>query len=202
MEPVFMILAKSAATGACLALDRASSPHEIPYQILRDRLSADGQILSWPTMAPDKAPEGSITIDDSAASLSGSWKPSSAVKPFHGTGYHHDSAAANPATTAVFNATLPHPGSWEIQVACAPHENRAPKVRLSILSASGPIETSINQKLGGKPLFISVGTFNLPAATSVTVSSINANGHVILDAIRFIPARSPTPQAPTTPPSR
>ena len=202
MEPVFMILAQSAATGACLALDRASSPHEIPYQILRDRLAADGQILSWPSSAPDKAPEGSITIDDSAASLSGSWKPSSAVKPFHGTGYHHDSATANPASTAVFNATLPHPGAWEIQVACAPHENRAPKVRLSILTSNGPLETSINQQLGGKPLFISVGTFNLPAATSVTFSSKNANGHVILDAVRFIPAKSPTPQAPTTPPSR
>jgi hypothetical protein len=56
MEPVFMILAQSAATGACLALDRASSPHEIPYQILRDRLAADGQILSWPSTPPSKSP--------------------------------------------------------------------------------------------------------------------------------------------------
>jgi hypothetical protein len=72
MEPVFMILAQSAATGACLALDRASSPHEIPSQILRDRLAADGQILSPsasspPNPPPLKPPPPRLPADPSAA---------------------------------------------------------------------------------------------------------------------------------------
>jgi hypothetical protein len=45
MEPVFMILAQSAATAACLAIDDGSSVQQVPYEKLRVRLLADGQKL-------------------------------------------------------------------------------------------------------------------------------------------------------------
>ncbi len=45
MEPVFMILAQSAATAAVLAIDGATTVQEIAYPRLRERLLADGQIL-------------------------------------------------------------------------------------------------------------------------------------------------------------
>jgi flavin-dependent dehydrogenase len=47
MEPVFMILAQSAATAASLALDGNGVVQDVPYARLRDRLLADGQILEW-----------------------------------------------------------------------------------------------------------------------------------------------------------
>jgi hypothetical protein len=50
MEPVFMILAQAAATGACLALESGVSLAELPYAVLRERLLADGQILEFGTM--------------------------------------------------------------------------------------------------------------------------------------------------------
>jgi hypothetical protein len=50
MEPVFMILAQSAATGACLALETGVTLAELPYGTLRERLLADGQILEFGTM--------------------------------------------------------------------------------------------------------------------------------------------------------
>jgi hypothetical protein len=48
MEPVFMVLGQSAATAACLALDRGIALQDLPYEPLRESLLSDGQILSWP----------------------------------------------------------------------------------------------------------------------------------------------------------
>lgn len=45
MEPVFMILGQSAATMASLAIDKKSAVQEVPYEQLRARLLADGQVL-------------------------------------------------------------------------------------------------------------------------------------------------------------
>jgi hypothetical protein len=47
MEPVFMILAQSAATAAALALEGNGVVQDVPYPRLRERLRADGQILDW-----------------------------------------------------------------------------------------------------------------------------------------------------------
>ena len=54
MEPVFMILAQSAATAACLAIDAKSSLHQLPYDSLRTRLIADGQILEFGQLPPSR----------------------------------------------------------------------------------------------------------------------------------------------------
>ena len=49
MEPVFMVLGQSAATAASLAIDGKISLQDLPYDALRERLSADGQIIDWQT---------------------------------------------------------------------------------------------------------------------------------------------------------
>lgn len=46
MEPVFMILGQSAATAAVLAIDGKTSVQDVPYAKLKERLLADGQILT------------------------------------------------------------------------------------------------------------------------------------------------------------
>ncbi len=51
MEPVFMILGQSAATAAALAIDGGVPVQEVPYERLRERLLADGQVLEF-TPAP------------------------------------------------------------------------------------------------------------------------------------------------------
>ena len=46
MEPVFMILGQSAATAAVLAIDAGGPVQKVEYATLRERLLADGQVLS------------------------------------------------------------------------------------------------------------------------------------------------------------
>lgn len=48
MEPVFMILAQSAATAAAFAIDEKCPIQKVPYSTLRERLLFDGQILNSP----------------------------------------------------------------------------------------------------------------------------------------------------------
>lgn len=46
MEPQYMVLGQSAATAACLCLDKACSVQELDYDSLKERLEKDGQILA------------------------------------------------------------------------------------------------------------------------------------------------------------
>jgi hypothetical protein len=46
MEPVFMVTSQSAATAACLAIDGNRPVQEVDYAKLRERLLADGQVLT------------------------------------------------------------------------------------------------------------------------------------------------------------
>jgi hypothetical protein len=52
MEPVFMVLGQSSATAAALAIDAGVGLQEVPYERLRERLLADGQVLEWTTTKP------------------------------------------------------------------------------------------------------------------------------------------------------
>jgi hypothetical protein len=47
MEPVFMTLSQSAATAACLAIDKDQPVQDVSYPALRARLLADQQVLTW-----------------------------------------------------------------------------------------------------------------------------------------------------------
>lgn len=48
MEPVFMLLAQSAASAACLAIDDNGAVQNVSYPKLRAQLEKDGQVLNWP----------------------------------------------------------------------------------------------------------------------------------------------------------
>ncbi|MFM1874241.1 MAG: hypothetical protein RL398_3663 [Planctomycetota bacterium] len=49
MEPVFMVLAQSAAIAAGLALEQGKTVQDVAYGELQPRLLAAGQVLTWPT---------------------------------------------------------------------------------------------------------------------------------------------------------
>lgn len=49
MEPVFMVLGESSATGAGIAIRRGVTVQAVPYDVLASQLRANGQILAWVT---------------------------------------------------------------------------------------------------------------------------------------------------------
>ena len=56
MEPVFMLLGQAAATAAALAIDGGVAVQDVPYDPLRRRLLADGQVLEY--RGPPRLPAG------------------------------------------------------------------------------------------------------------------------------------------------
>ncbi|MEL7336818.1 MAG: FAD-dependent oxidoreductase, partial [Planctomycetota bacterium] len=47
MEPVFMLLGQSAATASCMSIDASQAVQDVNYSVLKERLLADKQILTY-----------------------------------------------------------------------------------------------------------------------------------------------------------
>jgi len=195
MEPVFMILGQSAATVAALAIDRDEPVQKVPYDVLRERLLKDGQVLEYANSAGSRtgiAPKqlDGIVVDDSQATRKGNWLPSSAVGKFVGSGYVHNNKAQEP-TSLRFETKLPEAGEYEVRLAYPAHANRAPKVAVVVEHAGGATTVIIDQRKTpkGDGLFESLGTFTFspdrPAV--VTISNDGATGYVVADAVQWLP---------------
>ncbi|MDF2374868.1 MAG: FAD-dependent oxidoreductase [Verrucomicrobiales bacterium] len=194
MEPVFMVLAQSAATAASLAIDEGIPIQEVEYKQLQTRLAEDGQILEY-TAPPQAAAnyttisslEG-IVVDDSEARLEGPWSPSSLRKGIH-QGYYHDGGTTDGNSSATFLAELPKPGKYEVQVAYGVNGNRATNVPVRITHAGGNHDVKLNQREAPKVgrLFTSVGTFPFEKSGKVVISNHDVDGYVVIDAVRWLP---------------
>lgn len=189
-----MVLGQSAATAASLAIDGGVAVQAVPYESLKARLLADGQVLSYtppPRPAANYTPlDGlkGIVVDDTAAKLTGDWLASILPSGIH-QGYRHDNDARDGKCAAAFTAKLPAPGKYEVQVAWSPNANRATRVAVTIDHAGGQTVVAVNQRLkpGIDGLFGSVGTYAFGETGTVTLSNAGVDGHVIIDAVRWVP---------------
>jgi len=186
MEPVFMVLGQSAATAACLALDAAVSIQDVPYETLKERLERDGQILNYGASYQQSQLDG-IIVDDTKAILSGNWKQSTLLAGYR-MGYKHDGDARDGKSSATFAAKLPKPGKYEVQIAWTSNPNRATNVPVLIKHAQGIERFVLNQRedpnldIG----FHRLGMFPCGRNAEVIISNKGTNGHVIIDAVRWV----------------
>lgn len=190
MEPVFMILGQSAATAACLAIDRQCSVQNLPYSSLRERLLADGQVLelSRPTAARSRVQLEGIVVDDEAAELTGEWQLSSANSPFFGAGYRHDGNQQQGEKSARFTAQLPA-GRYEVRVAYPPNQNRSSQVEVRVSHRGGTAARTINQRLRPEldGIAVSLGQFEFAESGTVEILNRGSDGYVVIDAVQFLP---------------
>ncbi|MDG2125048.1 MAG: FAD-dependent oxidoreductase [Verrucomicrobiales bacterium] len=195
MEPVFMILGQSAATAAAIAIDSNIAVQDVPYADLRAKLVEDGQILEYdgpakPTAGIDPKTLSGTVIDDSQATLTGHWTTSTSIQPFVHAGYRHDSDRRDGGSTAVFKAEL-KPGFYQVHIAYSANPNRASNVPITITTKDGPLEVTLDQRK--KPdhsnLTTRVASSFFGTGSTVTISNKNTDGHVIIDAVQFIPAK-------------
>ena len=199
MEPVFMILAQSAATAAGLALDANLAVQDVPYPALRAKLETDGQILQYAASAADaeahargldpKSLPGAV-VDDDQAILFGTWQSSGAASNFVGHGYRHEGKGDAGPATARFEAKLPKAGRYEVRMTWPANTNRASNVPITVEHANGKDSQQLNQKVPSaqKGGFSVLGTFsftpNSPA--TVVVGNQGADGYVVIDAVQWI----------------
>lgn len=197
MEPVFMILAQSAATAAVMAIDDGLAVQDLPYEKLRERLIADGQILEYDgPIAGGKGKAVSklagIVVDDEKAEMTGQWKPSSSNGHFVGFGYRHDENKDKGKYKAVFSAEIPEAGTYHVRVSYPKNSNRATNVPVTV-EASGQKKTlTLNQrKVASDDLFHELGEFSFQKGETarVTISNHDTDGYVIIDAVQWLPSK-------------
>ena len=201
MEPVFMILAQSAATAAVQSLSEEVPVQDIDYPALQARLMADDQVLEMSNRKQGAAKGMKIAslkgiiVDDNAAQLEGDWQENNVVGPFIADGYRHDADAAKGKLAASFETEL-KPGSYEVRLAFPAHANRAKKVPVTIVHEGGTTVKYINQrgKASKANLFVSLGTFEFGKQGAVVIRNEGTHGHVAIDAVQFLPREERKPQ--------
>jgi hypothetical protein len=200
MEPVFMVLGQSAATAAGLAIEGNTSVQAIDYGALKERLLASGQMLDFVTAAAtggghglDKAKLPGVVLDDPDATLKGFEQTGHVSGNFVGDGYRHDGNADKGAMTARFTPSLPSAGKYRISISYSTNANRATNVPVTIHHAGGETKVLVNQKAApkGDAPFHAVGTFEFAAGKDgwVEIGNAGTDGHVIVDAVQWLPAK-------------
>jgi hypothetical protein len=148
-----------------------------------------------------------IVLDDTQAKQVGRWTHSKYSGRFIGDGYLHDGNADKGQKTLTFVPEFPRAGRYEVRLAYVPGGNRATKVPVNILHLDGEFTGHINQRevppIDGR--FVSLGTFRFEKGSQwfVMVSNEDRSGHVIVDAVQFLPeeliadsqAAAPKPEA-------
>jgi hypothetical protein len=133
-----------------------------------------------------------VTIDDKEAKLVGVWKPSTFTRPYVGDGYLHDDRAGKGEKSATFTPKLPKAGEYEVYVSYTTGPTRATNVPVTVRHAGGEDTVRINQQEPPKVdgLFRLIGKYRFEAGDrgSVVISNAGTEGHVIVDAVRFVPA--------------
>ncbi|MCC6507953.1 MAG: DUF1549 domain-containing protein [Pirellulaceae bacterium] len=132
-----------------------------------------------------------IVIDDTEAEKVGEWKESGSVGPYVGAGYIHDLSQADISKTVTFEPKALPPGSSTVRFSYTHAENRTSQAAVRVFSADGEKMVSVNQRMPPTidGLWISLGEFRFEkdGQAFVLVSNEQADGHVVADAVQFLP---------------
>lgn len=137
-------------------------------------------------------------VDDRDAKLVGKWKESSAIGSAVGEGYRHDENTPKGMATATFEPAELAGGNYEVRMAYSASTNRASNVLVYVFSAEGEAELTIDQRrqptIDG--LWVSLGhyRFEQDGQAFVLVTNEGSDGHVIVDAIQFLPVGEDVPK--------
>ncbi|MEW6306127.1 MAG: DUF1553 domain-containing protein [Verrucomicrobiota bacterium] len=132
-----------------------------------------------------------VVVDDSQAKAVGEWQHSTYSKHFVGDGYLHDLNTGKGEKTLTFMPGTLKAGRYEVRLAYVPANNRATNVPVTIFSGDGEKTVVVNQQetppIAGR--FVSLGQYRFEqnGAGFVILSTEGTKGHVIADAVQFIP---------------
>ncbi len=132
-----------------------------------------------------------VTVDDKQAKLVGQWTNSKFSPNFVGEGYLHDEKMGKGEKSVSWTPDLPSPGRYEVRISYAGGNGRDAAVPITIVHADGTAQLKLDQTKPGTidKLFQPLGTFRFERGTagSVQLSNAGTTGHVIADAVQFIP---------------
>lgn len=178
-----------------------SSEEQQAFAVNTDRLtSLQKQIASLKGALSSKGSKSTVlaveqlpgfVVDNLNAKKIGEWDDSSSVANYVGSGYLHDRNQKRGEKSVTFECTEMPTGKYIVRVAYAPGENRSSRTQVRVFSADGDQAFSIDQKKSPSDdgLWQTLGTFNFEKGGQafVIISNEGADGHVIADAVQFLP---------------
>lgn len=198
MEPVFMILAHSAATAASIAIDDEVDVQRVSYEKLSKKLLEDGQILELPMndfiangIGIDPKSLTGIVVEGTEVQFTGDWTKSSSLRPFVGNSYFHDDNGGKGMREASFPFFTEKSGLHELRVSFIPSSNRAGEVKYIVNNEKGSDTILVDQRKEGNidKIWHSLGSFEFVRnkAYKVSLKNEDSEGYVIVDALQIIP---------------
>ena len=132
-----------------------------------------------------------IVIDDVDAQKVGQWKESTTVRPFVGASYVHDLHDGTSTKSITFEPKALPPGTYSVRFSYTASANRTSKALVRVFSADGEKTITINQQESPPidDLWVSLGDyrFEKDGQAFVLVTNEGADGHVVADAVQFLP---------------
>jgi cytochrome c553 len=132
-------------------------------------------------------------VDDAQATAVGAWTVSRFSPSYIGDGYRHDDNAGKGEKSLTFEPKLAAAGVHEVRLAYNAAGARASNVPVTVFHADGETTLTVDQRaeppLDGR--FVSLGRFRFePGGPGfVLVSNQGTDGHVIADAVQWLPVR-------------
>ena len=196
MEPVFMVLAQSAAMAAVLAIDSQQSVQDIDVQKLQN-------VLKTNPLADKSEPEILLDNDVTPANVSskGNWQTSSKGGKYAATQLNDNSKGAE-LKTVTFTPDIQKAGRYDVYLFNASpgggggnpgHEegnqtgkSRQTQLRLKAGAMVKSMRIDTQQQIND---WLKVGTFQLAKGKTnfLEISNKNADGIVVADAVLFVP---------------
>ena len=132
----------------------------------------------------------SVIVDNADASgvtVTGSWSTSTGSDLKYATNYLHDQNAGKGTKNVKFTPDIPAKGLYEVYMWWPASTSYASSVPVSITTAEGSFNTTINQQTnGGVWNYIGTYEFNVGSLGNVVISNTGTSGYVIADAVKFV----------------
>ena len=131
-----------------------------------------------------------IVVDDTDAKLIGTWIDGTSVPGYVAGRYLHDGNDSQGEKSATFEPPQLMPGQYRVRISYTASQNRATNAKVVVFSADGEHSRRIDQKAAPEDgIWTTLGTyrFEKDGQAFVIVSNSEADGHVVIDAIQFLP---------------
>lgn len=188
MEPVFMVMAQSAAVAACLAIDQGITVQEVKVEQIRN-------IVDTNPLMDGSIPEILLDNDDTEhVKITGDW--TKVKKGGYGPSFLSSKCTTPGQNVIRFIPEIIQTGSYHIFSYFPKLEQTAAETSISIFDGKEVQQKKVRkedirvegQSAGG---WVSLGTLKLDKGNSayVEISNAGADGLALADAILFIPVK-------------
>ena len=135
-----------------------------------------------------------VVVDDTSAKKTGVWKDSTSIKSYVGMNYLHDENDGKGLKSVTYEPTDIKPGVYRVRLSYTHGASRATAVVVRIFSADGEDVVRVNQveKPSDDGLWQTLGSYRFEQGGQafVIISNEKSDGHVVADAIQFLPENS------------